>query len=106
MRGHKSKFRVPRGGQRIPDSDSARNLLQVLFLILVHKKHISQARVGDHFRAVWNSFFGDRGRVNDPDPKDKSNVIHGLGVPGANTRVSRVLARFHTNPYLGPRPRT
>jgi hypothetical protein len=39
--------------------------------------------------------------VRDPDPQDKSDFIRGLGVPGAKTCISGVLARFHTNPYLG-----
>jgi hypothetical protein len=39
--------------------------------------------------------------VRDPDPQDKSDIIHDLDVPGTQTRFFGVLARFHTNPYLG-----
>jgi hypothetical protein len=35
-----------------------------------------------------------------------SIFIIGLGVPGGRTRLWGVLARFHTNPSLGPRSRT
>jgi hypothetical protein len=37
-----------------------------------------------------------------PNPQGKSDFIRELGVPGANTRFCGALARFHTNPYLGP----